>query len=408
MTVVGSGLGSSIGIAKEASYGYYAVPTSWTEFTDESLEFSPHFYQGKGLAAGNTTPKAAQRVVTAAEALGSVKTMMFQNGMGKWLSNFTGDTSAPVQQGGGAAYLQTHAWAANPAGVSHTIQKGVAQTNGTVNPYTLVGGKITDATFSCSDGNPLEVQWTLDGQDLLTTNNPTQPVATTLTTGTNSSGASTLTVSSTTNFASAGSIVVGGTTYTYSGTSGGTSFTGVSPTLAATYSAGTGVFPLPTFTSPTYLTSNPEYHFAEMTVKAGTYGSETAVAGVRKFQAQIKRPYDTKRFFADGTGRKSEPIQNDFTDFKITLDTDYIDTTVFADKFPGQTNISLIFTWTSTIIASTYAYSYTMAFPNCRLDKETPKVGGPGVVTPSFQFTTLNDETHTPLTVTYQSTDTAL
>ena len=409
MPVVGSGLGSSVGIGVEPVYGISSANTRWTEFTSETIEWKPKFYQGQGLAAGNTTAKTTQRVLTNAEGKGAVKTMMFQQGMGPWLSNLTGDTSAPVQQGGGAAYLQTHPWKDITTGVSHQIQKGVADTAGVVHPYTAVGCKVTDAVFTCSADNPLETTWTIDAADVLTTGNAAAPIAVTTTTGTNTTGASTLNVTASTNAPTSGSLQVNGVTYTYSGKGAGT-FTGLSQTLASTLTGTTyNVYLVPLFVTPTFLTSNPEFHWGQMSLSYGTLGSEVPLAGVRKFQATIKRPYDDKRFFADGTGRKNEPIQNGWSDFQIDLDMDYIDTTALVDKMVSQSTFSLIATWTNpTAIATTFFPFFKMAFPACKVNTETPKVPGPAVIQPKISINALYDESHTPCTLSYQSIDTAL
>jgi hypothetical protein len=44
--------------------------------------------------------------------------------------------------------------------------------------------------------------------------------------------------------------------------------------------------------------------------------------------------------------------------------------------------------------------------PNIKLDGETPKVGGPAVVTQAVSFTGLDDETNPQIQITYQTLDT--
>jgi hypothetical protein len=162
------------------------------------------------------------------------------------------------------------------------------------------------------------------------------------------------------------------------------------------------------FTTPTYLTANPEFHWAETTVKLGTFGSESAVEGVRAASVTLKRPVDAARFYADGTGLKQEPIQNAMFEITGTLDVDLIDKTVFVDLFASGASKSLILTCVGANIASTYYYTFTVNVTAVRFSAETPTITGPTIVQPKMTFEGRTDESHNPLIITYRSTDTAL
>src|SRR5690242_7150193 len=69
------------------------------------------------------------------------------------------------------------------------------------------------------------------------------------------------------------------------------------------------------------------FHFGQMAVKTGTYGTEAARDGVRKVSVKIERPQAVERFYAGQAGLKKEPISNDQVKITGTLETDYIDTT---------------------------------------------------------------------------------
>ncbi len=38
---VGSGIGSSVGVAKETTWGTWVTPSKWTEFESETVEWKP-------------------------------------------------------------------------------------------------------------------------------------------------------------------------------------------------------------------------------------------------------------------------------------------------------------------------------------------------------------------------------
>ena len=60
----------------------------------------------------------------------------------------------------------------------------------------------------------------------------------------------------------------------------------------------------------------------------------------------------------------------------------------------------------ATVGASNYLLD--IIIPNIKLDGESPKVSGPAIVTQSVSFTGLDDQTTTPIQITYQSEDTTM
>jgi hypothetical protein len=163
-----------------------------------------------------------------------------------------------------------------------------------------------------------------------------------------------------------------------------------------------------TLAAPSYATSVNVFHFAQGTVKLGTYNSETAVTGVRSMRLRIERPQRTDRFYFGGAGLKSEPILNDWTAVTGTIDADYIDKTVFADRFAADTSTSLVWEFVGPLIASTYYETFRVRVPMIFFDSDTPVVGGPDVVTGPYNFTGLYDGTNATATIEYMSTDTSL
>lgn len=168
-------------------------------------------------------------------------------------------------------------------------------------------------------------------------------------------------------------------------------------------------------TAVSLLTSNQVFGFPNMVVKVGTYGSEAQVDGVSKWSSSIKRSQADKRFNAGnittaaaGYAVKDQPVDNGFFAITGTLETEFINTATFVDVFMSQANFSLIVSFTGPAIASTYHWNVTFNFPCCRYTGTDPTISGPDLVKPSMPFIVLNDETHTPATITITSTDTTL
>jgi hypothetical protein len=163
-----------------------------------------------------------------------------------------------------------------------------------------------------------------------------------------------------------------------------------------------------TLATPAYVLGNP-LHFAGLTVKAGTFGSEAAVAGVRGFSVTIDRPMKADRFYANGGGTKSEQITNNKVKVTGTLNYDFLTKADFADKFNTGTPFSLVISVVGPLIASTFYEALTLTLPACYLDAETPSLdGGYDIATPNLAFTALWDGANPAITCTYMSTDTAL
>lgn len=178
-----------------------------------------------------------------------------------------------------------------------------------------------------------------------------------------------------------------------------------------TFEAASGV-------APTNPGGSPYFAWHQMVVKVGAYGSETKVDGVSKWTGNIKRAQANKRFNAgnittnpnDTYAVKSEPVDNGFADITGTLETEYLNDTLFENYYQTDTPFSLIVSFTSATVAYTgYPYSITFAFPRCRfLTGSNPTVNGPDIVKPSMPYEVMLDGTHPAATITVVSQDATL
>lgn len=164
-----------------------------------------------------------------------------------------------------------------------------------------------------------------------------------------------------------------------------------------------------TLVAPSYLTGTRPFHFGQATVKIGaTVGGATSVAGVRKAAVKISRKMDVGRFHFGQAGLKAQPILNDTTEISGTLEAEFIDKTVFADRFAADTQFSLILEFVGPVIESTYFETFRITLPACFLDDEGPAVDGPDIVKSSLKYSVLNDGTNAPATIEIISTDTTI
>jgi hypothetical protein len=148
------------------------------------------------------------------------------------------------------------------------------------------------------------------------------------------------------------------------------------------------------------------FGFHQLAVKTGTFGSETALDGVRKVSVKVERPQATDRFYAGQSGTKKEPISNDLVKITGSLEMDYVATTV-DDLHTSDGATSCVIEWVGPLIASTYYETFRIKLPAIRIDDAPPTVEGFDVIRPTFAFTALYDGTN-QVAIEYMSTDVTL
>jgi hypothetical protein len=155
----------------------------------------------------------------------------------------------------------------------------------------------------------------------------------------------------------------------------------------------------------TYPSMSP-FHFGQMGVKTGSFGTETARDGVRKVSVKIERPQAVDRFYANSSALKKEPISNDQVKVTGSIEMDYVDTTL-DDLHTSDAATALVWEFVGPIIATTYAETFRVKLPAVRFDDAPPTVEGFDVVKPTMNFTALYDGTN-PVAIEYMSTDVTL
>ncbi|MEU8316703.1 MULTISPECIES: phage tail tube protein [Actinomycetes] len=148
------------------------------------------------------------------------------------------------------------------------------------------------------------------------------------------------------------------------------------------------------------------FHFGQMSVKTGAFGSEASRSGIRKVSVKIERPSAVERFYAGASGLKAEPITNDQIKITGSVEMDYVDT-ILDDLHTSDGATSFVLDFTGPIIASTYAERFTIKLPAIRFDDAPPTVDGFDVIKPTLNFTGLYDGTNQPV-IEYMSTDVTL
>ena len=412
-TTVGSGIGSYLSSASEATYGVALTPTRSLEYGSHNIRWKPKRVVGNGLAGGTLLQKAAQRVQTTSTVEGDVKTQMYYKGMGPWLGSLFGSLGAtPAQQGGTTAYLQTHTLATN-WNQSLTLQAGMPVQSGLIVPRNFSGVKTVKGVFECKMDELLQYTATVDGRSEDTAAGRSD-TSCTWTTGGPVIGDTAITLHDIGCPVTGTGIPAG--SYVMSPLVPGVSFTlSSSPTVPTPVNPATGTGGTLTvgtaYAAPSYAASNPVFSFRDATIKLGSYGSETVVEGIRACTVTIDRPMKVDNFYQDGTGLKQQQPLNGYTKITVDFESDYLSDSAFVAQFVSDTAQSFVWDFVSSTNAGTgYPFEFKLSIPNLSWEDGAPEVTGESIIQPKLALVGLLDSSAhlSGVQATYMSTDTTL
>lgn len=153
-----------------------------------------------------------------------------------------------------------------------------------------------------------------------------------------------------------------------------------------------------------YPTGTRLFSFTGAALTAG--GSALANVTNLTLRQEISRA-DERHFFG-GSGLKSEQVEDDYRETTGTLEVEYGGTDLY-DAFRDDTAVELVATFTGANITGAYDEEIAITLRDVRYNGETPQVGGPDIISQTVPFEAFDPDTGSaPLTITYQSTDTAL
>ena len=160
-----------------------------------------------------------------------------------------------------------------------------------------------------------------------------------------------------------------------------------------------------TLATASYTTARP-FHGKQMSVKAGTYSSESALSGVKSVSVSWNNALDTEDYTAGATGLKAEQIRNGAVTITGSLTVDWLTTTKTAldDLRVANTSTSLVLKWTGAVIEGTSYEDLEISLPGVYFTGDEPSVSGPDVITVDYGFEWKYDGTNLPK-IKYMSAD---
>lgn len=158
--------------------------------------------------------------------------------------------------------------------------------------------------------------------------------------------------------------------------------------------------------APSYPAGN-EFHWAQAAIKLGTFGAEVQADAVRKVSVKIARQKHDGGPYMGNAGLRNQGVINDWAKITGTIDADFLDKTVFADRFASDGSTSMVWEFVGPLIAGGFFETFRITVPQIFFDTDTPTAESPDVVKTSFNFTAQFDGTNQP-TISYTSTDVTL
>ncbi len=167
---MGTGLDASLGFALEDKYGEYKAPSDFLEVESIGLQRKPNYTESRPLRGRPGIPVSRHKE-TSRMAEGPIELEVPNKGLGPVLFMLHGEdeeTAGPKKQGETAAYRQEHPIGVTaPTGKSLTIQAN-KPTIESDQPFTYLGSKFTQATFSCDTSGQLKLSLDTNAADAVT------------------------------------------------------------------------------------------------------------------------------------------------------------------------------------------------------------------------------------------------
>jgi len=133
----------------------------------------------------------------------------------------------------------------------------------------------------------------------------------------------------------------------------------------------------------------------------------TSIANIRDFSVTVDNTLKGDRYNLGSSGIKAEQLINGFRKISGKITAEFTDTTLFG-KVLSDANSAIVLTFTGATIASTYKETLSITISAAKFNADTPKVTSPGVIDLSMDFEAYDNGTDAPLTIVYQTADSAL
>lgn len=156
--------------------------------------------------------------------------------------------------------------------------------------------------------------------------------------------------------------------------------------------------------SATYATASVPFNFLGASLE---FDDVVLTDRVRSATIQITLPLDTERYCIGSTALKGEPILNGPISVEITLEAEFTSMTQHT-AFTAATRRKVELNCLGTTTSGTYTSALNFTAPATVLTSAGPVVEGPDVLTQSLVLEVVDDNTNTPFSIDYISSDASI
>lgn len=161
----GTGLDAQLGIITETNFGFGITPTRFFPIKSESLTEQIDQLVSTAIVPGRMLYDTEQMKQGMGHVGGSIEMDLYQEQTAIWWYHLLGATAVA----GGGPYTHT-ATPAQGTGLGFTLQKGVPDVSGTVQPWQIAGCKVVSATLAAAVGSPVSLKVDIMGTVTADTN----------------------------------------------------------------------------------------------------------------------------------------------------------------------------------------------------------------------------------------------
>ena len=133
----------------------------------------------------------------------------------------------------------------------------------------------------------------------------------------------------------------------------------------------------------------------------------SSVVNIKDFTLTVDNTLKQDRYNLGNAGIKAEQVISGFRKVSGKMTAEFTDTTLL-NAFLADTTTALVLTFTGAVIAGGQNEKLTITIPAAKFNADTPNVAGPGVIDLAMTFDAYDDGTNQPLTIVYQTADSAL
>jgi len=133
--------------------------------------------------------------------------------------------------------------------------------------------------------------------------------------------------------------------------------------------------------------------------------------GVTGFSLECPNPLNTERYYANASGTRAAALLNDFREWSITLERDFVDDTQYSN-FTGDTAVPVYLLFTGAAISGGTGdgtnFKLEIILPAVKWDQAPHPLDGPDLQKQSLKGTILHDSTNGFLQLRYVNTETTI